>query len=92
MAEVFDLDAFIAEKTGEPFRFRFGGADYELPPSIDIRIPGMLSNGDIAGAFRRMVGADQWERISASDAVLDQRAMLELVKRYVEHSGLGLGE
>lgn len=92
MAEVFDLDAFIAEKTGEPFRFRFGGADYELAPSIDIRVPALLASGDISGAFRRMVGADQWQRIEAADAVLDQRAMLELVKRYVEHSGLGLGE
>ena len=44
MSEVFDLDAIGAEARGEPFRFRFGGEDYELPPSIDmLAVPAMVA-------------------------------------------------
>jgi len=33
-----DFDAFFAEATGEPVRFRLRGRDYELPPSLPAAI------------------------------------------------------
>lgn len=92
MSEVFDLDAIGAEARGEPFRFRFGGEEYELPPSIDmLAVPAMVS-GDILGGFRRLFTADQWERLKASPATMDLPRVLELVRRYADHSGVSLGE
>ena len=90
--EVFDLDALIRESTAEPFRFRFGGVTFELPPTLDFRIIGALTEGRVDKAFRRMFTAAQWEQIETIEAVLDLNGMLELLKRYAAHSGASLGE
>ncbi len=92
MSEPFDLDAIGAEATAEPFRFTFGGEEYELPPSIDmLAVPAMVA-GDLLGGFRRLFTDEQWRRLQASPATLDLPKMLALLKRYADHSGVSLGE
>lgn len=89
---VFDLDALARESTAEPFRFRFGGAVFELPPTMDFRIIGALNDGRVDRAFRRMFTAGQWEQLETIEAVLDLNGMMELLKAYASHSGAALGE
>lgn len=92
MSDVFDLDAFIADAAGEPFRFRFGGDEYTLPPSIDLRAVAALTAGRLDDAFRLLFTADQWDRIQRSTTVFDQRTLLALFDAYAKHSGTSLGE
>lgn len=91
-AEVFDLDALLREAVGDPFRFRFGGVEFELPPTMDFRIIGALNEGRLDKAFRRMFTAGQWDQLEQVEAVLDLNAMMELLKAYGAHSGASLGE
>lgn len=92
MPEVFDLDAIANEATGEPFRFRFGGEDYELPPNIDMRVVAAMQSGRLDDALRQMLNTEQWARIQASTAVLNSQVLLALFERYSKHSGLSVGE
>ena len=48
MAEIFDLDAVYAEERGEPFRFRWQGRDWELPPFGEIDLRAIESLKDLA--------------------------------------------
>lgn len=92
MSEVFDVDAALAEKAREPFRFRFGGEEYELPPGIDLRAVPAITSGDLMGGFRRLFGAEQWSKIEAAEAVLDTDVVMVLLDAYLAHSGVTLGE
>lgn len=92
MSDEFDLDAFVSEVTEEPFRFRFGGEQYELPARFDIRAVAALAAGRLDDALRMLLGVAQWERIQAVDAVLDERGLKALLDRYMAHSGVDLGE
>jgi hypothetical protein len=89
---VFDLDDLARESTAEPFRFRFGGVTFELPPTMDFRIIGALNDGRVDRAFRRMFNSEQWEQLETIEAVLDLNGMMELLKAYAAHSGAALGE
>ena len=90
---VFDLDAFAAEADAqrEPFRFRFGGEDYELPGHIDFRFGLALEQGDGIGALRRMLG-DQWDRLVAAEATLTGPMARALIEKYLAHCGQTAGE
>ena len=92
MPEVFDLDALANEATGEPFRFKFGGEDYELPPTMDIRAVAAMSAGRLDAALRTMLGAEQWARLEAAPAVLNGQMLMSLFERYAKHSGFTVGE
>lgn len=93
MPEVFDLDAVAAEANGtEPFRFTFGGEQYEMPAVVDIRVVAALTTGDVGAALRRLLGEDQWARMEASDAVFDQARFKALLEAYMAHGGSTLGE
>lgn len=92
MSDVFDLDALAAEATGEPFRFRFGGEDYELPPTIDIRAVAHAQEGRLSSALRLMMTGDQWDRLERSTGRFDLPALRALFKAYGDHSGAQLGE
>ena len=87
----FDLDALAAEAGGEPFRFTFGGEEYELPPRIDFRVGVALAEGDSVGAVRYMLG-EHWQRILDSEQTLDGHLAGELLKAYMEHSRTNVGE
>lgn len=88
----FDLDAIASEANAEPFEFTFGGDTYTLPPSVDLRVVASLTSGDIADALKRLLGAEQWERLEASDAVFTAARFEALLNAYMAHNGLDVGE
>ena len=65
MSEVFDLDALAAEAKGEPFRFKFGGEEYELPPSVNIIAIAYAQEGKLGAALRALMTPEQWARVKA---------------------------
>jgi hypothetical protein len=90
---VFDLDAVLAEGVAPtPFRFRFGGEDYELPAHVDLRAIAAFDAGRLDDALRLMLGAEQYQRLQRSSAVFDQQAFVALFEAYSEHEGSNLGE
>jgi hypothetical protein len=98
MAEVFDLDALIREREQQPFRFRFGGDDYEFPPSVDLRLAKTIEQlpkagvGGMVDLLRDLLGPDQWARLEASESVFDLVTFMALLDRYGEHLGSSMGE
>jgi hypothetical protein len=92
MPEVFDLDALANEAQGEPFRFKFGGEEYALPPSIDMRAVAAMQAGRLDDALRQMLTPEQWERVQASPAVLDGWTLMALFEEYARTSGLTVGK
>lgn len=93
MGDEFDLDAFIAaEGEEEPFRFRFAGESYVLPPRLDVRALGALAAGKIFDGLRLMLGDEQWDRLQAAQATFDDRALKALFERYAAHTGTTMGE
>jgi hypothetical protein len=94
MFEEFDLDALLAD-TPDPrpvFRFRFGGEQYTLPPSIDIRAAAALQAGKLWDGLAVLLGAEQWERMQASQSTFNGDALKALMDRYAKHTGAPLGE
>lgn len=92
MADVFDLDAFAAETTSEPFRFRFGGDEFELPGTVDLRVAAKLQDGKVVESLQTLIGPDQWERLDGLPGVFDYRVARELFIQYGRHLGIDLGE
>lgn len=91
--DMLDLDALSAEANGaEPFRFRFGGEEYELPPTVDVRVAALFSDGQLFAGLAKMLGEDQWQRMQDAEAVLDDRQLMALMEEYGKHSGSSLGE
>lgn len=93
--DVFDLDAYVAEHRKDPYLFRYGGQDFELPHAADVdwRVTEAADLGNvdaIRALFRRGLGPEQWERFEA----LPQPAkpMGELFRRWQAHSGVKPGE
>lgn len=92
MGEVFDLDAVAAESTKTPFRFTFGGEEYELPPVMDLRIVTSLVSGQMDDAMHRLLGAEQWRRLQASPAMFTNERFTALLNAYMAHTGTDMGE
>lgn len=92
MAKPFNLDAVVAEATGEPFRFVFGGDTYEMSPQPDIITARLLQTGQLVAGFERLLGAEQWERLVAASEVLDMPRLVALFEAYADHLGIDLGE
>lgn len=90
---VYDLDAVIAEREpARPFTFKFGGDVYTLPPRPDMRAAAALAAGRLDEGFAMLLGADQYERLQAAEAVFDDEALLSMMNAYQAHVGLDLGE
>lgn len=100
MAEMFDLDALESE--GTPFRFRFGGEDYEFPADLDFALIDLIGNLDddptkvdisvLTRLARRLFGSEQWARVEASDASFGVVKLIGLMNAYQKHLGVSLGE
>lgn len=87
---VFDLDAIKTDNVEQgPFRFRFGGDEYEMPGTIDLLGTAALTEGKLAQGFARLLGDEQWSRMLASKAVLTADAAKALMDAYAAHLGLG---
>jgi len=92
-AEHFDLDAAVRAAQGEaeavPFRFTYGGEDYEIPAPATWPLTAMsvLSSGDLPRALAQLLGPDQFARLEASGITLGGiNALFEAVG---QASGLG---
>lgn len=92
MSEVFNLDALQNDANQEPFRFTHGGEEYTLPANPDLLAGVAFQRGDAEGGLRRLLGGDQWARITASDAVLDTGKFVKLMAAYEAHIGATAGE
>jgi hypothetical protein len=90
--DTYDLDAVIAEQDAPPFPFRFGGEDFHLPGSMDLRVVRLFSAGDPLAALEALLGAEQFARFDAVDRVFDDRAFKALLDQYGAHLGVGRGE
>lgn len=93
----FDLDKLVAEqpaaKRKKRFEFTFEGNTYTMPNEIDMLGLRAATKGDLATAFKRALGAEQYAEIEASTSVLQQSSILELMGAYYEHvGGLNAGE
>jgi hypothetical protein len=88
----FDLDAVVTESDATPFPFTFGGEDYTLPAQVDIVAAAALEGGKLYEGLRKLLGDSQWDRLLASEAVLDQEKLKALMEAYAKHVGLSLGE
>jgi hypothetical protein len=91
---MFDLDKVIAEeKDAEPFVFTFDGEQYEMPGVMDVRAIAAISDGDLTGGLRHLMGDEQYDRIQASPQMLSMVALGALFDAYAKHTGVdGLGE
>ncbi|MGW1059358.1 hypothetical protein [Micromonospora rubida] len=93
--DVFDLDAYVAEHRKDPYPFRYGGQDFELPHAADTdwRVTEAADQGDVEAIrtlFRRGFGPEQWERFEALPQPAG--AMGELFRRWQAHAGVKPGE
>lgn len=92
MPDVFDLDALAKDVTAEPFRFRFGGEDYEIPCLIDMRWVAAIETDRVDDALRLLLGPEQYRRMQQSPAVFDRLQFDALVGAFFTHVGSSLGE
>ena len=88
----FDVDAIEVEASGTPFKFTFGGETYTVPAIVDFKITAHLRRGDFASAIEAMVGPEQWQKILASDAVLNLERANAIVTAFAEHVGTTVGK
>lgn len=90
--EVFDLDALAAESEGTPFRFRFGGEEYEMAPA-DLKWAA-VDDGTMTPVqmFQLLLGDEQWQRIVDSDARLTEPMFVALLEQWSNHYGVAPGE
>ncbi|AYF29314.1 hypothetical protein CSH63_17950 [Micromonospora tulbaghiae] len=94
--DVFDLDAYVAANRQTPYRFRYGGQNWELPGSpkdTDWRVTEAADQGSqeaIRTLFRRGLGPDRWAEFEKLPQPTG--AMTELFNRWQQHSGMKPGE
>lgn len=90
--DVFDVDALVAEAGRKPFRFKFGGETYVLPPSPPLKVVDALSGEQDPAAMTTamilLMGPEQWRRLLASDANLDAPTMTAIMDKYAAHGGM----
>lgn len=86
----FDADAFQREGDRPDFVFRFGGEEYRLPFSPDVRAVSRIRMDNLIGAFEAILGAEQWQRIEASPTILDLPTLKAILDAYAKHGGLDL--
>jgi hypothetical protein len=97
MGEVFDLNVLRREVEGEPFVFRLGDQEFELPMQMDQRAALLFGAaekdmGKAEQAFRLLLGEDQWDRLLAVPEVLTLDMLVGLMSAYGDHVGASMGE
>ena len=80
MTVIIDLDDI---DDPEPFQFRFGGEVYTVPSEPSLVALAAFDRGDILDFLAAMLGAEQWERIQASPAVLSVTKIRPVVGQYL---------
>jgi hypothetical protein len=59
---------------------------------VDILAVASMQAGLLYEGLARMLGDEQWARMNASKAVLDQEKLKALLEAYGKHIGIPLGE
>lgn len=98
-----DFDAFWAETTREPVKFRYGGKTYELPPEIpaivilkavrlaeDEAADKQVSPDDVIGLATNLLGSKNMDALLASGISIDRLG--DVVKWALEQYGAGPGD
>lgn len=93
--EVYDLDAYVAEVSHEPFRFRLGGVEFEAAHMSDIDWLPVAGGEDLTGnitghQYLKLALGDQWEKFTKIP--LSSEGYNELQRRWYKHAGIDLGE
>jgi len=88
----FDLDAFIAESSSEPFRFTFGGVEFTWPSRLDLRAERALVDGNLWDALKMQFGPGQYDKFLEVGEGFDIEAVRALFDAHAKHLGSSLGE
>ena len=88
----FDLDAVIAEATGAPYEFTFGGETFTLPPDADVFAVQKMAAGEIGDALKLLLGSDQYARMETMPGTFGVKAFEALMTDYMRHVGSSVGE
>lgn len=88
----FDLEAFVAERTGAPFKFRFGKHRFTLPPAPDVRAIAAYDGGRYDECLLIMLGAEQYQQFLEAGGLVTREGLLELLKRQAAQQATTLGE
>jgi hypothetical protein len=92
VSAVFDLDAAVSEADREPFRFSFGGEDFEIAPVVDVRVQVRASERDLYGALSMFLGEEQYKRLDKVDKPFTMDHLRKLMEAHVAHCGENPGE
>jgi hypothetical protein len=98
VAEPFDLDAVYAEERAEPFEFRWGGRQWELPhmEDADLEVVNEIQRkeefgaDDILNLFPRLL--PQSQREAWGQVQKPTKALVRLFEQWLTHSGASAGE
>lgn len=93
--KTFDLDALEVEQNSTPFEFTWAGEQFTIGAGgIDIRVTGLLHDGDWAGAVKMLMGDDEWQRLLGVKAgkPFQLEHAIALVNAYAEHLGTTVGK
>ena len=88
----FDLDAVIAEATGAPYEFTFGGEIFTLPPDADVFAVQKMAKGEVGDALVMMLGAEQYARMESLPQLFGVKAFEALMTNYMSYIGSTVGE
>lgn len=89
-----DLEQLTADG-GEPGTWLFAGECFMLRNKLDLRVMGWLEEGKFLRVLKAALGAEQAARLmdlDSDDAVLDERAITELMEAWAAAAGSTVGE
>lgn len=89
-ADVFDVDALIAEKDQRPFRWRFAGQVWEFPWALDFRVVELVDDRKILAAVEMLMGEEQYARLVAVPEILGVAELTGIIDRYLARQGLSV--
>ncbi len=89
---MFDLDALETEAEQTPFVFRFGGQQFELPPSPDMMAFAAIAEGQLYTGLKILLGDEQHRRMVEAKATFNAEKLAALMEQYAGHIGLTLGK
>jgi hypothetical protein len=89
---VLDLDALDNEANGVPFTFKSGGQTFsmEAGEDSDWRVLDALDKGDLAQAFRFLLGDEQYEKFASRK--VSMRTFKRLLNEWAKFKGDVSGE
>jgi hypothetical protein len=92
MSELLDLDALNDEANGAPYTFKFGGKTYSMAAGEDAdwRVLDALDKGDLAQAFKYLLGDEQYATFSSRPVSL--RTFKRLLNEWSKFRGDVSGE